>query len=229
MTDKKRARYLKLCLLVAIGLINISVACIWIPARLTQSKRLLHVSDIWDRTEKVIYLLMDLALNTAFLYKVKRELIADGLRKYELLFNFNASAVFVSLSMDILTILMMSLPNLFLYVIFHPVAYSIKLIIEIIMADLIAKVVQSQHEMNSYRSTNNTNSTRVAEMGAGDHQTAPQNQGIMLRHCETGRDDQSTRSLEVRHRGVQYPSKKDGLSSYSSYVIHQPERLQGET
>ncbi|KAM5344556.1 hypothetical protein ACJ41O_013091 [Fusarium nematophilum] len=202
MANKKRATYLKLCLLIAVGLINIA-----------------------DRTEKVIYLLIDLALNASFLCKVKRELIANGLRKYELLFNFNASAVFISLSMDILIIVIISLPNPFLYAIFHPVAYSVKLIIEIIMADLIAKVVQSQNEMNSYRSTSNTDSTRVAGMGARDHHTVLQNQGIMPRRYESVRDVQSTRSLEVRHRGVQCPPKKDGLSSHYSHVIQQPEQL----
>ncbi|EXK26766.1 hypothetical protein FOXG_15916 [Fusarium oxysporum f. sp. lycopersici 4287] len=130
---------------------------------------MLHINDIWDRTEKVLYLLMDLALNSAFLHKVKRELIADGLIKYKLLFNFNVSVVVISLSMDILIIVMMSLPNPFLYAVFHPVAYSVKLIIEIMMADLIAKIVRSQNELNSYQSAANTNSTRVPELRRWDH------------------------------------------------------------
>ncbi|KAL5592614.1 hypothetical protein FOBRF1_013640 [Fusarium oxysporum] len=169
MVNKKRAKYLKLSLLVAVGLVNIAVACIWIPARLTQSKKMLHINDIWDRTEKVLYLLMDLALNSAFLHKVRRELIAEGLRKYKLLFNFNVSVVVISLSMDILIIVMMSLPDPFLYAVFHPVAYSVKLIIEIMMADLIAKIVRSQNELNSYRSAANTSSTRVPELRTWDH------------------------------------------------------------
>ena len=188
MVNKKRAKYLKLSLLVAVGLVNIAVACIWIPARLTHSKRMLHINNIWDRTEKVLYLLMDLALNSAFLHKVRRELIAEGLTKYKLLFNFNVSVVVISLSMDvgtvrisasygsrancllqILIIVMMSLPNPFLYAVFHPVAYSVKLIIEIIMADLIAKIVRSQNELKSYRSAANTNSNTVPELRTWDH------------------------------------------------------------
>ncbi|KAH7108888.1 hypothetical protein B0J13DRAFT_517139 [Dactylonectria estremocensis] len=169
MVNKKKVKYLRLALLVAVGIVNIAVACIWIPARLTQSKRLLHINDIWDHTEKVLYLLMDLALNSVFLHKVRRELIADGLTKYKLLFNFNVASVAISLSMDILIIVMMSLPNPFLYAVFHPVAYSVKLIIEIMMADLIAKIVRSRNELNSYRSATNTNGTRVPELRTWDH------------------------------------------------------------
>ncbi|KAH7302936.1 hypothetical protein B0I35DRAFT_365810 [Stachybotrys elegans] len=159
MANKKRAKYLKLSLLGVVGIINIAVACIWIPARLTQSKKLLHINAIWDRTEKVLYLLMDLGLNSAFLHIVRRELIARGLTKYKLLFNFNACVVVISLSMDILIIAMMSSPNPFLYAIFHPVAYSVKLIIEMTMADLIAKIVRSRHELNSYQTTTSTGQT----------------------------------------------------------------------
>jgi hypothetical protein len=65
---------------------------------------MMHINDIADRTEKVLYLSMDLALNSAFLHKVRRELIAEGLTKYKLLFNFNVSAVVVSLSMDVGTV-----------------------------------------------------------------------------------------------------------------------------
>ncbi|PNH41386.1 hypothetical protein VD0004_g5720 [Verticillium dahliae] len=163
MADKRRVKYLKLSLLVAVGFVKIAVACIWIPARLTQSEQMLHINEIWDRVEKVIYLLMDLALNAAFLHKVRRELIAEGLTKYKRLFNFNASVVVISLSMDILIIVMMSFPNPFLYAQFHPVAYSVKFIIEITMANLITKIVREQNELNSYHTTNNTNSTRAAD------------------------------------------------------------------
>jgi hypothetical protein len=63
---------------------------------------------------------------------------------------------------------MMSLPNPFLYATFHPVAYSVKLIIEITMADLIAKIVRSQQELNSYPSITNTSITRPDELHTRD-------------------------------------------------------------
>ncbi|KAF9781448.1 hypothetical protein IL306_013444 [Fusarium sp. DS 682] len=47
--------------------------------------------------------------------------------------------------MDILLIAMMSLPNDIVYVQFHPLAYLVKLHIEMNMADLIIKVVKASN------------------------------------------------------------------------------------
>ncbi|OHF04130.1 hypothetical protein CORC01_00469 [Colletotrichum orchidophilum] len=149
MVDKRRVTIMKISLLIVVGIINISVACIWIPARLTQAEHMVRINEIWDRMEKIIYLLIDLTLNSIFLRKVHRELIAGGLTKYRLLFNCNIVAVSISLSMDILIIVMMSLPNPFLYAITHPVAYSVKLVIEMMMADLISTIARTPHQLHS--------------------------------------------------------------------------------
>jgi hypothetical protein len=101
MIDKRKVRNLKRTLCVFVGLINISVYCIWIPARLEVSETFVHVNDIWDRVEKVLYLFIDGALNGYFLYLVRAKLISRGLTKYKPLFNFNAVIVCVSLSMDV--------------------------------------------------------------------------------------------------------------------------------
>jgi hypothetical protein len=61
----------------------------------------IRINNIWDRLEKVIYLLIDLVLNGYFLYLVRSKLITKGLTKYKRLFNFNAIIVLVSLSMDV--------------------------------------------------------------------------------------------------------------------------------
>lgn len=44
---------------------------------------------------------------------------------------------------------MMSLPNPFLYAITHPVAYSVKLVIEMLMADLISTIARQPHQLLS--------------------------------------------------------------------------------
>lgn len=111
MTSRRSARILKLSLLLAVGLINISVYIIWIPARMEISPAWIHLNEIWDRIEKVIYLLMDLGLNCYFLWIVRNRLIARGLTKYTTLFRFNAGIVGISIAMDALIIGMMSLPN----------------------------------------------------------------------------------------------------------------------
>ena len=101
MVDKRKARTLKWTLFSLVGLINISVFVIWIPTRMNISHTFAHVNNIWDRIEKVLYLIIDGALNGYFLYLVRAKLISRGLNKYKPLFNFNAVIVGVSLSMDV--------------------------------------------------------------------------------------------------------------------------------
>jgi hypothetical protein len=114
MHDRRKLRLLKYGVAFVIALVNISVYCIWIPARLNVSQRYVHINAIWDRCEKGIFLIVDASLNMYFMYLVRRQLISLGLDKYKPLFKFNVCIIFVSISMDILLICMMSLPNTFL-------------------------------------------------------------------------------------------------------------------
>jgi hypothetical protein len=101
MVNKTKVKQMKLALLAIVGVINISVACIWIPAHVIDTDSWLNISNYLDHTEKVLYLLLDLALNLAFLHRVQCELIARGMTKYRLLFKFNACIAIVSLLMDV--------------------------------------------------------------------------------------------------------------------------------
>jgi len=94
---------------VFIGMINITVFCIWIPARLQISQRYIDINQWWDRVEKVLFAVVDLGLNLYFLYIVKSQLIACGLDKYKLLFNFNVGMVVISITMDVLLITLMDM------------------------------------------------------------------------------------------------------------------------
>ncbi|KAG9234755.1 hypothetical protein BJ875DRAFT_530858, partial [Amylocarpus encephaloides] len=140
LTDRRKAFRLKIGVAVLITAINISVYCIWIPARLQVSDRYEYLNNIWDRCEKTIYLLVDAALNWYFIRTVQQKLVDQGLVKYNRLVRFNMWIIGFSLSMDILIIGMMSLKNSFVYMQFHPLAYIVKLNIEMSMADLIAKI-----------------------------------------------------------------------------------------
>ncbi|KAG8157218.1 hypothetical protein KVR01_012926 [Diaporthe batatas] len=155
LPDKRAARRLKFYVALLITAINISVYCIWVPARLQISERYIHINEFWDRTEKVIYLLVDAALNLYFIIIVKRNLVANGLKKYKRLTNFNIFIIGFSLSMDILIISMMSLKNTFVYMQFHPLAYMVKLNIEMTMADLIGKIAKKQERLPTYHSSFN--------------------------------------------------------------------------
>lgn len=113
LADQKKAYRLKVTIAVLITAVNISVYCIWIPARLQISERYVHINEWWDRCEKVIYLIVDGALNFYFIYIVRVNLVIHGLTKYRRLTHFNMFIIGFSLSMDVLIISMMSLKNTF--------------------------------------------------------------------------------------------------------------------
>ncbi|KAJ4267363.1 hypothetical protein NW762_003468 [Fusarium torreyae] len=136
-------RRLKWGIFAILAAINVSVFCIWIPARLQISQTYIDINNVWDRIEKALFAVIDLALNFYFVYLVRSSLISYGLTKYVVLYRFNLVMVALSISMDILIIAAMSLKNTFLYVEFHPLAYLVKLHIELSMAELIAKIVKA--------------------------------------------------------------------------------------
>jgi hypothetical protein len=61
----------------------------------------MHLNEIWDRTEKSIFAVIDAGLNCYFIYLVRTKLIAAGLAKYESLFRFNVMMVCMSLCLDV--------------------------------------------------------------------------------------------------------------------------------
>ncbi|KAL1305481.1 hypothetical protein AAFC00_002357 [Neodothiora populina] len=146
MVDRRRAKHLKWGVAALITAINISVYCIWIPARLQVSENYIKINDVWDRCEKTIYLVVDALLNIFFIRTVQRSLVKPGLSKYRPLVKFNTLIIGFSLSMDVLIISTMSLPNSFVYMQFHPLAYIVKLKIEMSMADLISSVARARDE-----------------------------------------------------------------------------------
>ncbi|POS80365.1 hypothetical protein DHEL01_v201256 [Diaporthe helianthi] len=146
MCDGRRVIRLKWGVALLLGLVNISVFIVWMPARLQISPAWIRFNEIWDRVEKGIFALIDLALNLYFIYLVRSELVAHGLTKYVPLYKFNLVMICFSLSLDVILIGIMSLPDSFVfysYIQFHPVIYNLKLAIEMNMADLIIKIVQS--------------------------------------------------------------------------------------
>lgn len=99
--DKRRVWRIKWGVAALITAINISVYCIWVPARLQINDEYIHINEVWDRCEKGIYLIVDGFLNWYFLRLVKTKLISAGITKYQRLYNFNAAIVGVSLLMDV--------------------------------------------------------------------------------------------------------------------------------
>ncbi|EWZ47158.1 hypothetical protein FOZG_03117 [Fusarium oxysporum Fo47] len=145
MVNRHNAWKLKLIVFLVLLAINISVFCVWIPARLQISSKWIAVNAVWDRVEKCIFLIVDAGLNFYFIYLVRSRLIANGLTKYTRLYRVNLFMIAVSMTMDVLLIAMMSLPNDIVYLQFHPLTYLVKLHIEMNMAELITKVVKASN------------------------------------------------------------------------------------
>lgn len=99
--DQHRIRRLKWIVALLLGLINISVFCIWIPARLQISKRIIFINEVWDRIEKVLFLFIDAGLSLYFIHMVRAKLLANGLTKYTVLFRFTLFMVAISLALDV--------------------------------------------------------------------------------------------------------------------------------
>jgi len=138
--DRVKGRRLVAGAAIYVTLINISVFIIWIPARLQISSDWVRINAIWDRTEKVLFLLLDGYLNWYFIRVVNADLVKNGLSKYNRLVRFNKRIIVVSLLLDVLIIGAMSIPNGFVYAMFHPLAYLVKLNIEMSMAHLIKTI-----------------------------------------------------------------------------------------
>ncbi|EGG03889.1 uncharacterized protein MELLADRAFT_89799 [Melampsora larici-populina 98AG31] len=134
-----------------ITLINISVYCIWLPATLRLSDNIIMVNRIWDRLEKFLYLLTDAALNVVFIRSVKKQLVANGLTKYDKLVRFNTHIMAVSLSMDLLIIGMMSAPDRFYSVNQTNTAIFLcaSLLKEMEMSAMIVAIIQSTHQLRT--------------------------------------------------------------------------------
>ncbi|KAH6996978.1 hypothetical protein EDB80DRAFT_138268 [Ilyonectria destructans] len=181
-------------------IINISVGIVWIPARLQISPRWIHVNNIYDRLEKAVFAVIDVCLNLYFVHLVRSSLIEYGLTKYILLYRFNLAMVAVSLTMDILIIATMSLNNTFLYVIFHPLAYLVKLHIELSMADLIAKIVKAAGPDLACACVCHHNNVRpfAHHLSANSHNSAPAELGGVVTAPDRMRRSWSNWSAPLR-------------------------------
>ncbi|KAF2682185.1 hypothetical protein K458DRAFT_479029 [Lentithecium fluviatile CBS 122367] len=162
--DRQHSKLIMIWTAVIVTAINISVFNIWIPARLQVSRGYILLNEVWDRIEKGIYLVIDAMLNWYFLKVVKANLIDNGLQKYNKLLRFNQRIIILSLLMDVMIIAAMSIPNSFVYVQFHPLAYLVKLNIEMTMANLIKRIAVS-----SSRKTGNV--ALVQEFASSDLST----------------------------------------------------------
>lgn len=99
--DQGRIRKLQWSTGIIIGLINISVFCIWIPAQMQISPTWINVNFYWDRVEKALFAIIDCGLNIYFVRLIRSKLISNGLTKYYPLFYFNCVMIAISVCLDV--------------------------------------------------------------------------------------------------------------------------------
>jgi hypothetical protein len=101
MVNQDKVRNPKLAVFGIIFAINISVFCIWIPARLQINDTYIKINNVWDRIEKAIVAIVDVGLNFYFIHLIRAKLIANGLTKYTKLYHFNLTMIALSLALDV--------------------------------------------------------------------------------------------------------------------------------
>lgn len=99
--NKRRAAQLRWGVFGIILVVNIMVGSIWIPMALQRDPVFEKINNVWDRIQKVIYLLVDASLNYFFVRIVKKQLVGLGLTKYDKLANFNVRIIILSVAMDV--------------------------------------------------------------------------------------------------------------------------------
>ncbi|KAI0144979.1 hypothetical protein BJ166DRAFT_82493 [Pestalotiopsis sp. NC0098] len=221
MVDQHKADVLKWSVAAFIGLINVSVFVIWIPARLQISDRWVAINTYWDRCEKSLFALCDIGLNFFFLYLVRSKLIANGLHKYNKLLRFNMLMVGISLSMDVILIGMMSLPNSAVYIQFHPLTYLVKLHIEMNIADLIAKIVKATNHLGEYQ-PNKHGGVQVSGDTSGH--SKPSQISSRTYRCSSGvlANKQRLDSIDMALKGFALPDWRSDELDHTSGNANQP-------
>ncbi|EKG12910.1 hypothetical protein MPH_09957 [Macrophomina phaseolina MS6] len=162
----KKIRIITICFITAI---NISVFCIFIPGHLAINPTYVRVNAVWDKITKVLIGANDAVLNYFFITQVKKRLVANGLQKYNKLAAFNTRIALISVGMDFLIIGTMFLKNGAVFLQFHPVAYTVKLKIELSMANLIRRISkEAVHELNINAGDSSSMVRSRRDFGAGD-------------------------------------------------------------
>jgi hypothetical protein len=109
--NRKRSHYIFLGITAYISLVIITAFTLWLPAQMQISDKWSTIGIAWDRTEKCIFLVLDLGLNWYFLKTVRTNLISNGIIKYKKLVKFNERIIVLSLLMDVMLIAATAIPK----------------------------------------------------------------------------------------------------------------------
>ncbi|KAK0612089.1 hypothetical protein B0T14DRAFT_571924 [Immersiella caudata] len=146
--DHTQARRLRLFVFAIVFILTTSVVIIWTPAKMEINKRWIDANNIWDRGEKICFLLFDVSINMFFVNRIRTALIENGLLKYKRLYRFNLIIISLSILLDIAVIGTTWLPDYWIYIQFRPLVHMVKLYIEMCNAELIGRVAQASNIRN---------------------------------------------------------------------------------
>jgi len=172
MYSPARQWWLRVSLLVAIGIINVSFFVIAIPGRLHVNDTFIRANHVWNPIERSLLAAIDLCLNGYFMWLVKSKLVACGLTHYNLVYKYNLVMVSFSMSLDIVLIGLMWLPDGAVYLQVQCLSMLIKLNIEMSMAELLGKVVKdsTKHRATLLATTAVSHPPSRVGVDLGDHQ-----------------------------------------------------------
>ncbi|KXS22239.1 hypothetical protein M427DRAFT_486108 [Gonapodya prolifera JEL478] len=140
--DRDQTRRMSVCLHIAIGVINVVVLVFWPAAQLGTCAFAVRFNDVFDKLEKVLLALLDAALNISFVYTFRKFTMALEDPAYQRAIKLSAILAIAGLGCDALILGLMFGNDPFIYTFAHVIAYPIKLLLELEMADLIKSTVK---------------------------------------------------------------------------------------
>ncbi|KAA1117257.1 hypothetical protein PGT21_001511 [Puccinia graminis f. sp. tritici] len=126
-----------------VALINLSS----IPARIQISAAYTKFETFWEPSEKTLCLLTDAFLNVIFIISVRKTLISNGLTKYNELVKFNVFVIGLSIALDLGIVSSMFMHGSLPYESLNSLSGFVKLKTELLMNELIVKVIKSENQM----------------------------------------------------------------------------------
>ncbi|KAK0750509.1 hypothetical protein B0T18DRAFT_307824, partial [Schizothecium vesticola] len=135
------ARRLKWGVFVGTLVLTVSVVVVWTPGAMMISLAWVRANEVWDRGEKICFMVGEVGLNGYFVWVVRQELVRrHGLEMYGGLWRVNVGMVAASLVLDAAVVASTWFPDYWIYVQFRPLVNLVKLYFELCNAELIGKV-----------------------------------------------------------------------------------------
>ncbi|OAV88587.1 hypothetical protein PTTG_28985 [Puccinia triticina 1-1 BBBD Race 1] len=156
-------RWLRWGVFIWATLINLSA----IPVRIQISAAYTKFETFWEPCEKTLCLLTDAFLNVTFIFSVRRTLISNGLTKYNELVKFNVLVIGLSIALDLGIVSSMFMHGSLPYESLNSLSGFVKLKTELLMSELIVKVMQSENMMKMMTQSNIGSDRSDALIGNG--------------------------------------------------------------